>query len=81
VLDFAFYPGSLGNYAGNERHVPTVTLELSSTNPRFADKYWREFFPGLRAAVKYEFKRSVLSRYESLSLQTSTSTNAAGCCN
>lgn len=81
VLDFAFYPGSLGNYAGNERHVPTVTLELSSTNPRFADKYWREFFPGLRAAVKYEFKRSVLSRYESLSLQTSTATNSSGCCN
>ncbi|MEY2988117.1 MAG: hypothetical protein RJB13_1638, partial [Pseudomonadota bacterium] len=81
VLDFAFYPGSLGNYAGNERHVPTVTLELSSTNPRFADKYWREFFPGLRAAVKYEFKRSVLSRFESLSFQTSTSNNSAGCCN
>jgi protein MpaA len=81
VLDFAFYPGSLGNYAGNERHVPTVTLELSSTNPRFADKYWREFFPGLRAAVKYEFKRSVLSRYETLSLQTSTATNTPGCCN
>lgn len=70
VLDFAFYPGSLGNYAGNERHVPTVTLELSSTNPRFADKYWREFFPGLRAAVKYEFKRSVLARLENRSLQT-----------
>lgn len=80
VLDFAFYPGSLGNYAGNERHVPTVTLELSSTNPRFADKYWREFFPGLRAAVKYEFKRSVLARLETLSLQTQTGTTATACC-
>ena len=80
VLDFAFYPGSLGNYAGNERHMPTVTLELSSTNPRFADKYWREFFPGLRAAVKYEFKRSVLARLETLSLQTQTGTTATTCC-
>jgi len=71
VLDFQFYPGSLGNYAGNERAIPTVTLELTSTNPRFADKYWREFFPGLRAAVKYEFKRSILVRHETLSLQTS----------
>lgn len=77
VLDFVFYPGSLGNFAGNERQVPTVTLELSSTNPRFADKYWREFFPGLRAAVKYEFKRSALARIDSLTLQTS-SQNA--CC-
>jgi len=80
VLDFGFYPGSLGNYAGNERHVPTVTLELSSTNPRFADKYWREFFPGLRAAVKYEFKRSVLARLETLSRQTQTGTTATTCC-
>jgi protein MpaA len=77
VLDFEFYPGSLGNFAGNERQVPTVTLELTSTNPRFADKYWREFFPGLRAAVKYEFKRSVLARMDSLSLQTS---NQNICC-
>ncbi|MFZ9519740.1 MAG: M14 family zinc carboxypeptidase [Silvanigrellaceae bacterium] len=77
VLDFVFYPGSLGNFAGNERQVPTVTLELTSTNPRFADKYWREFFPGLRAAVKYEFKRSVLARMDSLSLQTS---NQNTCC-
>ena len=77
VLDFSFYPGSLGNFAGNERQVPTVTLELSSTNPRFADKYWREFFPGLKAAVKYEFRRSVLARMESLSLQASGQTS---CC-
>jgi len=77
VLDFVFYPGSLGNFAGNERKVPTVTLELSSTNPRYADKYWREFFPGLKAAVKYEFKRSMLARMDSLQLQTSSQT---GCC-
>jgi protein MpaA len=80
VLDFAFYPGSLGNYAGNERHVPTVTLELSSTNPRFAEKYWREFFPGLRAAVKYEFKRSALARLETLSRQTQPGMSANSCC-
>lgn len=81
VLDFAFYPGSLGNYAGNERHVPTVTLELSSTNPRFSDKYWREFFPGLRAAVKYEFKRSGLARLEALTLQTqSGQSSSSNCC-
>lgn len=77
VLDFVFYPGSLGNFAGNERKVPTVTLELSSTNPRFADKYWREFFPGLKAAVKYEFRRSMLARMETLPLQ---GTGQNGCC-
>jgi len=74
VLDFVFYPGSLGNFAGNERQVPTVTLELSSTNPRFADKYWREFFPGLKAAVKYEFKRSVLARMDNRATTTPSGT-------
>lgn len=78
VLDFVFYPGSLGNFAGNERQVPTVTLELSSTNPRYADKFWREFFPGLKAAVKYEFRRSGIARMESLSFQTSS--NQHSCC-
>jgi len=27
VVDYSFYPGSLGNFAGNERHIPTVTIE------------------------------------------------------
>jgi protein MpaA len=40
VVDFRFFPGSLGNYAGNERKIPTYTLELPSTSVKKAPYYW-----------------------------------------
>jgi protein MpaA len=55
IKDFGFYPGSLGNYAGNERSIPTITLELKSSNPNFAEKFWKEFSPGIIQALKYQF--------------------------
>ena len=53
IVDYSFYPGSLGNYGGNERNIPTVTLELQSTNPRKVDEYWQSFLPGLIEATSY----------------------------
>lgn len=64
VVDYGFFPGSLGNFSGNERAIPTVTLELASTNPRLVDKYWKEFQPALLKAVNYEFRRRVLASLE-----------------
>ena len=55
IVDYSFYPGSLGNYAGNERGIPTVTLELETTNPDKINEYWRQFSPGLDHAVQYPF--------------------------
>lgn len=55
VIDYNFYPGSLGNFAGNERHIPTVTLELESTEPTKLDLYWRQFHPGILQAIRYPF--------------------------
>jgi protein MpaA len=55
VVDYSFYPGSLGNYAGNERGIPTITLELETTNPAKIDEYWNQFSPGLIQAVKFPF--------------------------
>jgi protein MpaA len=55
VIDYNFYPGSLGNFAGNERHIPTVTLELESTEPKKLDLYWRQFQPGILQAIRYPF--------------------------
>lgn len=55
VIDYNFYPGSLGNFAGNERHIPTVTLELESTEPKKLDLYWRQFLPGILQAIRYPF--------------------------
>jgi len=40
---FGFYPGSLGNYAGNERNIFTLTLELPSSNAGKAKEYYNRF--------------------------------------
>jgi protein MpaA len=56
VVDYNFYPGSLGNFAGNERHIPTVTLELETTNPGMVDTYWDQFLPGILQSIQYPFK-------------------------
>lgn len=58
IVDFTFFPGSIGNYAGNERHIPTVTLELQTTDPGKVDAYWDQFHPGLMQAIKYQYTRS-----------------------
>jgi protein MpaA len=58
VVDYEFYPGSLGNYAGNERRIPTVTLELQTTEPAKVDAYWKQFQPGLLQAIHYRYTRS-----------------------
>lgn len=62
VRDYSFYPGSLGNYSGNERNIPTLTLELKSSDPRKAAAYWKEFSPGLKAAVSYEFRKKAVAQ-------------------
>ena len=49
-----FFPGSLGNYAGNELGIPTITLELPTANPDFAKKYWDQFKKGLEMVIKHE---------------------------
>jgi protein MpaA len=38
-----FYPGSLGNYAGFERNIFTLTLELSSSESRKGDEFYNKF--------------------------------------
>lgn len=56
VVDYTFYPGSLGNYAGNERNIPTVTLELETTDPTMVDTYWKQFLPGMMQSIHYPFR-------------------------
>ncbi len=40
---FGYYPGSLGNYAGHERNIFTLTLELPSSDPERSKKYFEKF--------------------------------------
>lgn len=59
-----FYPGSLGNYAGQERGVPTFTLELPTGNPKHALNYWRRFKPGIRTVIDFLVTEEVSRRTE-----------------
>lgn len=42
---FGYYPGSLGNYAGHERNIFTLTLELPTSDPKMGPDYFRKFQP------------------------------------
>lgn len=42
---FGFFPGSLGNYAGHERNIFTLTLELPSSDPRMGTAFFQKFQP------------------------------------
>jgi protein MpaA len=42
---FGYFPGSLGNYAGHERDIFTLTLELPSSNPGKGNEFFRKFRP------------------------------------
>lgn len=59
-----FYPGSLGNYAGRELGIPTVTLELPSADPRKAALYWKKFSLGIHKMIQFS-----VPKYESGKLE------------
>ena len=48
-----FFPGSLGNYAGQELGIPTITLELPTAQYNHAKEYWDKFKNGIETVVKY----------------------------
>jgi protein MpaA len=48
-----FFPGSLGNYAGQELGIPTLTLELPSADPGKASVYWKKFQTGIRTMIEH----------------------------
>lgn len=42
---FGYFPGSLGNYAGHERNIFTLTLELPTSDPKRGSEYFHKFQP------------------------------------
>ncbi len=59
VVEYSFYPGSLGNYAGIERGIPTVTLELESIDPKKAEIYFQKFSASLVQAIQYKIDEKI----------------------
>lgn len=53
AVSTGFFPGSLGNYAGQELGIPTLTLELPTADPRKAEQYWKQFSKGIRTMIEF----------------------------
>jgi protein MpaA len=51
IKNYPFFPGSLGNYAGNERGIPTYTLELPSSDYTKHKRFWKRFRESLDLAI------------------------------
>ncbi len=51
IQNYPFFPGSLGNWAGKERDIPTYTLELPSSDPSKSKDYWSLFKSSMYKAV------------------------------
>lgn len=48
-----FFPGSLGNYTGQELGIPTITLELPTARAEKAKDYWAMLKKGIVTVVTY----------------------------
>lgn len=62
VVDFHVFPGSLGNYAGLEKGIPTYTLELSASSSQWGEAYWDRFKSSFLKVMQYNFKNNVANK-------------------
>lgn len=53
AVSSGYFPGSLGNFAGNELGIPTITLELPSADANKADGYWKHFSHHIKNLIEY----------------------------
>lgn len=59
ISNYPVFPGSLGNWAGKEKHIPTYTLELPNSNQLETDKFWNLFKDAILYAIDNKMKRPV----------------------
>lgn len=59
AISAGFFPGSLGNYAGQELGIPTLTLELPTANPAKGAEYWEKFKPGIHTMIQFRMPEGV----------------------
>ncbi len=56
VINYPFYPGSLGNWAGAEQNIPTYTIELPSSDNTKHKQFWDLFRASIQEALLKDFK-------------------------
>ena len=59
VSNYPIFPGSLGNWAGKEKHIPTYTLELPNSNPQETTKFWNLFKDAVIFAIGHTMQPTV----------------------
>lgn len=58
IENYPFFPGSLGNWAGKERDIPTYTIELPTSDPAKSNDYWKLFKSAMHDAILHDLKAS-----------------------
>lgn len=53
INNYPFFTGSLGNYAGNERNIPTYTIELPNSDWTKTKKYYNKLRPAIHHAISH----------------------------
>lgn len=51
ISNYPIFPGSLGNWSGKEKHIPTYTLELPNSNPDHSQQFWDLFKDAVLYAI------------------------------
>ncbi len=59
VSNYPIFPGSLGNWAGKENHIPTYTLELPNSDPKETQRFWDLFKDSVIFAITHKMKPTV----------------------
>lgn len=59
IKDYPFFPGSLGNWAGKERNIPTFTLELPSSDPSKNTEYWKLFKSAMHKVIVHNLRQNL----------------------
>ena len=54
INNYPFFTGSLGNWAGNERNIPTYTLELPNSDWTKTKKFYSTFRKAIHHAIDHE---------------------------
>ncbi len=62
IKNYPYFPGSLGNWAGKERNIPTYTLELPSSDARKHKVYWKLFKKAIYNAFFHDFKKNKIKQ-------------------
>lgn len=67
VNNYPFFTGSLGNWAGNERGIPTYTLELPNSDWTKTNKFFNMFQKAIHQAIVHDMNVTPVTKKEKIS--------------